>query len=136
MIDLGFRAKQAGRDNWPRYDLVGQAKLLADENQKEPIERAIRRQAFRFAIHCPQLTTLEPKNHLRVTTLIIAKIICALPQRYFKIVSGAACRSHVWHRLKFSERRDCLSALSGPSCEFAWRLVRGSYAESVGDLTR
>jgi hypothetical protein len=59
MIDWGFRRSQSAAGDWPAYDLLGQAALLTDESQQEPIERAMRSQAFRFAIHCPHLTTLE-----------------------------------------------------------------------------
>ncbi len=62
MIDWGFRGSQVAHDDWPKYDFLGQAELLADEGQQEPIERAIRSQAFRFAVHCPRMTTLESKR--------------------------------------------------------------------------
>ena len=59
MIDWGFRRDHSDPNKGSKYDLVGQAALLADENQKEPVERAIRSQLFRFAIHCPRITNLD-----------------------------------------------------------------------------
>ncbi len=46
MIDWGFRGSQFAHDDWSKYDLLGQAELLTDEGQQEPIERAIRSQGL------------------------------------------------------------------------------------------
>jgi hypothetical protein len=64
MIDWGFK-RQVDGDDWPKYDLVRQAELLADATQKEPVERAIRSPAFRFAIHCPQITNLSSNRSFK-----------------------------------------------------------------------
>jgi hypothetical protein len=59
VIDWGFRRDHSDPNKGSKYDLVGQATLLADENQTEPVERAIRSQLFRFALHCPRITNLD-----------------------------------------------------------------------------
>jgi hypothetical protein len=118
MINWGLRRNLSGQNSWLSYDLLDQAQLLVDKDQQGIIERALRSQAFRFAVHCPRITNLNSRrpfgsdvsnyseDHLRM--------VAALFYDFYWYHSGHAKLGRVEANTKKKQRLfDALSKKSG-----------------------